>query len=160
MATNYSGRGGNRTERTNLSAGGFATGGSTKVTGVKAKVPPTYKGVNQAFAGKVNSYKELYKQTFGAAKHPRPTTTVLNSFANWINKGAVVQTVSCATVSKWARTCNKTFSTRNATPAACMNVLTTKFGKTTIKACARTKTGGFMVATATTWKGKPFCFPG
>ena len=159
MATNFSGRVGGRSAGTNWSTGTCTTGGPAKGTGVKGKVPPTYKGVNQAFAGKVDSFKELYKQTFGAAKHPRPTTTVLNNFANWINKGAVVQTVSCATVSKWARACNKTFNTRNATPTACADVLKAKFGKTTIKACARTKTGAFMVATSPTWKGKPFCFP-
>ena len=159
MATNFRGRGGSRTGRTNWSTGGCATGGRTKATGVKAKVPPTYKGVNQAFAGKVNSYKELYKQTFGAAKHPRPSTTVLNNFANWINKGAIVQTCTTAQLSKWANATNCNFNTKSVTVAACKNVLGKKFGKTAIKAVARTKSGSFMVVTSPMNKGKVFCFP-
>ena len=39
------------------------------------------------------------------------------------------------------------------------NILSAKFGKTTIKAVARTKTGSFMVATSPTCKGRSFSFP-
>jgi len=122
-------------------------------------IPRGYKNVNQSFEGKINSFKTLCTQTCGTAKYDRPTTAVLNSFAKWINKGAVVQTVTCAQLSKWAQVNNKTFNTRNPTTAACKNVLTAKFGKTPIKACARMKTGAFMVATSPTVKGKNFKFP-
>ncbi|MFQ5461739.1 MAG: hypothetical protein ACE5E5_03835 [Phycisphaerae bacterium] len=133
------------------SAGGSKTG--------SAAVPRGYKNVKQTFENKINSFKTLCTQTCGTAKYQRPSTTVLNSFAKWINKGAVVQTVTCAQLSKWAQVNNKTFNTRNPTTAACKSILTAKFGKAPIKACARTKTGAFMVATSPTVKGKTFKFP-
>lgn len=122
-------------------------------------VPASYKSVNNAFQGKMNSYKTLYNQTWGPAKFSRPSTSVLNTFSNWVNKGAVIQICTCAQLSRWARTTNKAFNSRNATPAACKNVLNAKFGKSTIKAVARTKTGGFMVATSPVVQGRTFCFP-
>jgi len=157
MATNYSERGGFSAGRSS-STGGFGTSRSGS-QGSTTAVPPQYKQVNKAFANKIDSFKTLFNQTRGAATKNRPTTAILNTFANWVNKGAVVQTVSCAQIAKWARANNQNFSAQNPTPTACKTVLARTFGKTTIKACARTKTGGFMVATSPTWKGKTFCFP-
>ncbi len=126
---------------------------------VGVKVAPNYRACSTTFQSKIHSFKTLFNQTCGAAKRSRPSTAVLNSFANWINKGAIVQTCTNAQVSRWARACKKHFNTRTGTPTTCRNILTKAFGKNTIKAVARTKTGSFMVATTPTWKGKPFCFP-
>ena len=131
--------------------------GTKPKTGVK--VSPNYRTCSTTFQSKIHSFKTLFNQTCGAAKRSRPTTAVLNTFANWINKGAIVQTCSSAQVSRWARDCKKNFNARTVTPTTCRNILATAFGKTTIKAVARTKTGSFMVATTPTWKGQPFCFP-
>ncbi len=164
MATTMRGRTGARTR-----SGGFgwgsATMGGTRSVGHKTgrfgapHCPPQYKGVCTTFACKINSFKTLYSQTHGPAKFTRPSTAVLNNFANWINKGAIVQTCTSAQVSRWARTFNMNFSTRAATTTACKNVLGKKFGKSTIKAVARTKSGSFMVVTAPTNKGRTFSFP-
>ncbi|MHC5109764.1 MAG: hypothetical protein ACYTHJ_07800 [Planctomycetota bacterium] len=146
MATSISGRSG-------------TSGRGGKISGSPIAIPRSYKNVNQCFQGKIDSFKTLYQQTCGSARYPRPKTSVLNSFANWINKGAVIQTVSCAQLAKWAKSNNANWNNSNPTTMACKNVLTKKFGKSPIKACARTKTGGFMVATSPTWKGKTFRFP-
>jgi hypothetical protein len=122
-------------------------------------IPNSHRDCNTNFEHKINSYKMLYNQTRGPAKYARPTPTILNNFANWVNKGAVIQTVSCTQVAKWARTTKYNFNTRNPNLTTCKNVLWNKFGKNTIKAVARTKTGSFMVVTNPTWKGKPFTFP-
>ena len=146
---------------------GFASGRtntSTKSTTKKGSVssvcsPTGYKNCCNTFANKIQSYKMLMNQTTGAARCGRPTPATLNTFANWINKGAIVQTVSTAQVSRWAKNANKNFNTKMPTPASCRNVLSAKFGKTVIKAVARTKSGSFMVACAPTCKGKKFCMP-
>ena len=143
--------------RTGTKHGRF-TGSTTGKTAGKRPVSG-YVQYHNLFTGKINSFKTLCNQTWGPAKCPRPTAATLNSFANWVNKGAVVQTVTCAQVAKWARTTNKNFNTKSASITGCKNVLSTKFGKTTIKVVARTKSGSFMVATAPTCKGKPFSFP-
>ncbi len=155
MATNYTGRSGSRFGNTTTRTTG-TWGNKTKKT---VAIPSSHRTVSKSFQNKIDSYKMLYKQTCGTAKHHRPSPTVLNTFANWINKGAVVQNVTCAQVAKWARADKKNFNSRNPTVASCKNVLSSRFGKTTIKCCARTKTGGFMIATSPTWKGKAFTFP-
>lgn len=157
MASYFTGRSGSR-------SGGFSAGrtgsyGGGKTAGTGAKVAPAYKSVTTSFNNKIASYRTLMSQCKGPAKWQRPTPATLNSFANWINKGAIVQTVSGAQVSKWAKSANKTFNNRTASPTTCKNVLQKKFGKTTIKAVCRTKNGGFMVVTSPTRNGKPFCFP-
>ena len=168
MATTFTGRSGSTYGRqsTYSTRTGTGTWGktTTRTTGAKRigsmpTVAPRYRGCYESFTWKINSYKTLYNQTRGPAKYPRPTPTILNNFANWVNKGAVVQTVTCNQVAKWARTAKKNFNTRNPTITACKNVLTSKFGKNTIKAVARAKNGWFMVVTSPTWKGKPFQFP-
>ena len=168
MPTNIRGRSGTRTRSQYGNVTGYSTrsgwgqsGTGTKRSGTTSRknTPSAYKNVCTDFQYKINSYKTLYNQTWGPAKYDRPTTTILNNFANWVNKGAIVHTVSCAQIAKWARTTNTNFNTRNATITGCRNVLYNKFGKSTIKAVARTKTGSFMVATMPTWKGRPFTFP-
>ncbi len=118
-----------------------------------------YRQVCNTFACKIDSFKTLYSQAQGPNTPHRPTPAVLNSFANWINKGAVIQTCTPQQVARWARSTNKNFNPRTPSTAACKNVLGAKFGKSTIKAVARTKNGHFMVATSPTSKGRPFCFP-
>ncbi len=176
MATNVRGRSGVRTRSThggyqsgttrtgNMNFGGTSTssqgmGTRTKGSITGRNVPVAWKSCSDSFINKMNSYKMLYNQTMGPAKHQRPSPTTLNTFANWVGKGAVIQTVSAAQVNRWAKTTSKNFNTRTSTPNACKTVLCAKFGKTTIKAVARSKSGSFMVATAPTVKGKCFCFP-
>ena len=127
---------------------------------VGTAVPSGYKNVSCSFENKINSYRTLHAQTKGAAKFGRPTPAILNSFANWINKGAIVQTVSCAQIARWGKTMNtKHFNAREMTTNSCKTILCKKFGKTAIKAVARTKSGSFMVATAPKVKGRTFSFP-
>ena len=156
---------GSRSPRTRpTNAGRTNTGKRTMYTkmnrpGMTMNVPPKYRHVCDAFTWKINSYRTLYNQARGPAKYDRPSPTVLNTFANWINKGAFVQTVSKAQLNRWARTTKSNWNNRNPSPTICKNVLSAKFGKNTIKAVARTKTGSFMVATAPMWNGKWFTFP-
>lgn len=136
-------------------------GPSTKKTKktTSTPVPAAWRNCSDSFANKIYSYRTLYNQTKGPARYGRPSPTTLNSFANWINKGAMVHTITTAQVARWAKTTKKNFSTRTPTPTACKNVLWAKFGKNTIKAVARTKSGSFMVATPYIVNGKPFWFP-
>ena len=163
MVTRMRGRSGSHPNygRAGYTANWGKTGTGYKRTGKTAMpaVPPQYRTVYNTFQCKINSYKTLYNQTRGPAKYTRPTPTVLNTFANWINKGAIIQTCTKAQVGRWARTTNKRFDPRNATPTTCKNVLGAKFGKTNIKAVARTKSGSFMVATTPTLHGRTFWFP-
>ncbi len=150
MAANFQGRTGNHS---------FMSGRTTKSGTSTTNVPTGYKSCSGTFANKIQSFKTLFNQTKGTAKHARPTPTTLNSFANWINKGAVVQTCTSAQVARWAKNTNKNFNTRSATPTACKTVLCAKFGKSTIKAVCKSKTGSFLVATAPVMKGRTFNFP-
>jgi hypothetical protein len=122
-------------------------------------VPPAYRNWNNNFQNKITSFRTLYNQTWGPAKYSRPSVATLNTFTNWINKGAIVQICTPTQVAKWAKMTKHSFNTRTATPTSCKSVLFKKFGKSTIKAVARTKSGSFMVATSPIYKGKPFCFP-
>lgn len=118
-----------------------------------------YRSVYNQFQNKIESYKTLCTQAQGTGKYGRPSPAVLHSFAKWIEKGAIVQTVSVAQVARWARLRNKSFNSRNPSVAACRTVLASRFGKGLIKAVARTKSGSFMVATPATWQGRAFNFP-
>jgi hypothetical protein len=122
-------------------------------------VPAEYKTCYDDFATKINSYRMLCNQTRGPAKFDRPSPTTLHTFANWVNKGAIVQTVRPAQVWRWAKTTGKHFNVNTPSTASCKNVLCAKFGKNTIKAVTRTKTGSFMVATTPTVNGRHFWFP-
>ena len=121
--------------------------------------PPAYKSCCNQFARKIQSFKMLQNQTTGTAKYTRPSPTTLNTFANWVNKGAVVHTVTPTQVARWAKTTTKTFNTRKGTPTSCKSVLWAKFGKNTIKAVCKTKTGSYMVVTPPTISGRTFNFP-
>jgi len=119
-----------------------------------------YKSCCNKFEQKIQSYKTLCAQAQGTSgSYNRPTPGTLNTFANWINKGAIVQTCSPQQVARWARAANKNFNPKNPTPTACKTVLAKKFGRTTIKAVARCANGSFMVATTPTVNGRTFHFP-
>ena len=154
----------NRNGFNSMAAGGWSrtssskTGSARKVAGSTGNASQ-YRNVGNTFARKIDSFKMLYNQIQGPAKFGRPTPTTLNTFANLINKGAVVQTCTPAQVARWARSTNKNFNSRTPTTSACKTVLGAKFGRGTIKAVARTKNGQFMVATTPTCNGRPFCFP-
>lgn len=162
--SNYSFFGGNNWGASNTSGWGTKStskrGKSKRTSGTTPGSASGYKSVCATFENKITSYRTLMTQTKGTAgKFPRPTAATLNSFANWINKGAIVQTVSPAQVARWSKLTKFNFTTQNPTPAACKSVLCAKYGKTTIKAVCRTKTGKFMVATSPTVKGRAFSFP-
>jgi Ni,Fe-hydrogenase I large subunit len=130
----------------------------TTTTAARTKNPASgYKTCYQSFSQKVDSWRTLYNQTFGAAKTARPTPTTLNTFANWINKGAIVHQISASAINKLGHAWYKDFKGCK-TPTSCRQILTRKFGKTTIKAVTRAKNGAYLVATAPTYKGKPFNF--
>ncbi len=132
---------------------------STKSTTGGTSVASGYRSVANCFSSKVNSFRTLINQTKGSAKAGRPSASTLNTFANLVNKGAIVQTCTTGQVAKWARSKNMNFNGNNCSTTTCKNILGSKFGKTTIKAVARTKTGSYMVATSPTCKGKCFTFP-
>lgn len=153
MASNIRGRSGSR-------SGSWGSTGSRTTSSRRTTSTGSYRNCVNTFQNKINSFRTLCNQTKGTAgRFGKPAPATLNTFANWINKGAVVQTCSCAQLARWAKSCDINFNTKNPTPAACKKVLTKKFGKPAIKAVARTKTGGFMVATSATRNGKSFCFP-
>jgi len=157
MATNYKGRTG-----TNWRTGAKKTTYRTTTTTRGTKTSPTkcasgYAGTYRMFEQKINSFKTLYKQTCGAAKFARPTTATLSTFANWVGKGANVYTISTTQLNRWAGASRTKYDWTK--PTSCRNFLNNKFGKTTIKAIARSKTGQYMVACSPTYKGKPFTFP-
>ena len=121
---------------------------------------PTYSKVCTTFQYKIASYKTLWNQAkVTSGKFTRPKPTMLNTFANWINKGAIIQTVTCSQIAKWAKSTNCNFNTKIASPTSCKTVLWKKFGKSNIKAVCRTATGNFMVATNPNCKGRGFTFP-
>ena len=115
---------------------------------------PGYNQIHSAFSYKIQSYRTLWDQTRGTASKTRPTPATLKTFANWIDKGAYVWRVTNSQINKWCHT-NQTYKTNSAVK----KVLSNKFGKNTIKAVCCAKSGGYIVATAPTWKGKPFKFP-
>jgi len=142
--------------RTNVNSGFGRTNTNRKPAGNKT----TYSKVCTAFQHKIASYKTLCNQAMSTTgKYTRPKPATLNSFANWINKGAIVQTVSCTQIAKWAKSTNCNFNTKTASPTSCKTVLCKKFGKSSIKAVCRTSTGNFMVATTPNCKGRGFTFP-
>jgi len=169
MPTNIRGRSGSRIGNFGGFSSGSSWGGSgsssnsskrtSRKIGTSTGSGSGYKTVCCNFQNKINSFKTLVAQTKGPGKYSRPKPATLNTFANWINKGAIIQTVSCAQIARWAKTCNKNWNSSNPSTTACKNVLSAKFGKPTIKAVARTKSGSFMVATSPTWKGRNFSFP-
>ena len=112
----------------------------------------SYAGIRNQFQNKLNSYKVLCNQTTGGTSSYRPTPTQLNSFAKWVDKGAIVQNVTFTQLNRWAG-CNKKW-----TPGTAKSTLWNRFGKTCIKAVAYNKTGGFIVATSPTRNGKSFKF--
>ena len=160
MKTNVRGKSGSGTRTASRNSSNWGhTSTQMKQSSNMTGMPPKYKGCCNSFARKIQSFQTLVAQTKGAAKFSRPSPTQLNSFANWINKGAVVQTVSAAQVARWAKATHKNFDTKSPSPTSCKTVLCAKFGKNTIKAVCRTKTGSFMVATSPTVSGRTFNFP-
>ena len=166
MATNVRGRSSTRSRSSFFSGrstqSGWGSSNSSTVknqSGASVGAVAGYKSCQTSFQNKVQSFKMLMNQTTGSAKWSRPSTTTLNSFANWVNKGAVIQMCTPAQVSRWAKLTNQNFTSRTANPTSCKSVLCAKFGKSTIKAVARTKSGSFMVATSPVSNGKKFCFP-
>lgn len=129
-------------------------------TSVGTSWAPGYGHVAGSFLAKINSYKTLVSQAKGPASYVRPSATTLNSFANWVTKGANVFTLTTAQLTRWcgrskAQNQYNSFASINS----CKNFLSTKFGRSTIKAVARTKSGSWMIAAAPTVKGRPFHFP-
>lgn len=162
MPTNVRGRSGeqsgrgsiDRTTRSNKQSG--ATKGSISSSNVSSG----FKNCNTSFSNKIQSFKTLCTQTTGPGKSSRPSPATLNTLANWINKGAVIQTVTTAQIKRWAKATRQNVSS-NQTPSTqtCKNVLSSKFGKSTIKAVTPNKSGSFLVATAPIVNGKKFAIP-
>ncbi len=125
-----------------------------KATGGGMNCAPGYKNVFNTFGNKINGYKMLTTQMTGPASFKRPTAATLNTFAKWIDKGAIVNKVTSAQICKWTNT-----SKKFASAATAKNALCGKWGKTTIKAVVCDKAGNFLVATNPTFKGKSFKFP-
>ena len=133
---------------------------STTRTSGGTNFAPGYSHVAGSFQNKINSFKTLVSQAKGPASYGRPSTTTLNSFANWVNKGANIFTVTTAQLTRWAGKGKAQNQYNNfASINSCKNFLSTKFGRTTIKAVARSKNGSWIIAAAPTVKGRPFQMP-
>ena len=115
---------------------------------------PGYKSVCEGFTRKIASYKTLCGQAMGAAKATRPSPTTLNSFAKWIEKGAVIRKVTGTQVKRWAKATRQVKSAASAKTMLCK-----RFGKSVIKAVTMEKSGAFLVACSPTVKGRVFNFP-
>jgi hypothetical protein len=113
-----------------------------------------YRTIACAFEQKINSFKTLYAQTSAAAGNNRPSPATLNTLAKWVNKGAVVRRVAPTQIARWSGS-RRPVSSPNTAKA----ILCHKFGKSAIKAVTCDKSGGFLVATTPTYKGKTFKFP-
>lgn len=171
MATSYKGRSSSSRSSWARQSGFGAWGRSNNSTGTSSSYSASprgaksasasssqYRSVGQTFAKKIDAYKTLYAQTQSGGKWGRPTPATLNSFANWISKGAIVQTVSPTQIARWARSYGYRFNQSNPSPTTCKAVLCHKYSKSVIKAVCLTKNGHFMVATSPTWNGKSFTF--
>ncbi len=107
-------------------------------------------GVRTTFQNKMNAYKVLCNQTMGGKSGHSPTPTQLKTFSKWVDKGAIIQNVSNTQLNRWAG------KTKNWTVGTAKTTLCNKFGKTTIKAVAYNKSGGYIVATSPVKSGKVF----
>ena len=156
MATSYKSRSGSNWRSSGRSSSTGRRTSTSRKTGTSCA--PGYSNVYNCFQTKVTSYRTLANQTRGTSSGSRPSPATLKSFGTWIEKGANIQTVSSAQLKRW---CGKTNAGKwnwNS-PTSTKNFLWSKFGKGCIKAVAKSKTGSFIVATASSWKGKSFCFP-
>ncbi len=151
MAMNRSARMGS-TSRSSWASSSRSSHSSTRSMGKKPV--SGYQSVWNCFNNKISSYKFLTAQTMGPAKHGRPTAASLNTFAKWIEKGAIVHKVTPTQLKRWSNTSQQFKTVSSAKTAMCK-----KFGKGPIKAVICNKTGGFLVATAPAWRGKSFKFP-
>ena len=113
-----------------------------------------YNQIYYTFENRYRFYRMLWDQTRGACKGNRPSPATLKNFANWVNKGAYVWKVTNKQIAKW---CNTNPNMKSCTTVK--NALCNRFGKNTIKAVTWNKSGGYLVATAPTYRGKPFKFP-
>ncbi len=115
----------------------------------------SYTPIKRQFEQKIQSFQQLKSQTEGPATAGRPSPSVLNRWANLVNKGAVVFEVPGTRIAKFTRAAKPITSAG----AAC-RALQSKFGKTTIKGVIQSKNGRWLVATAATRSnGQPFRFP-
>ena len=90
--------------------------------------------------GRPRAWTRFWAGTTGGTAKFRPTPAQLNSFARWIEKGAIIQNVTNTQLNRWAG------QSKSWTPGTVRTCLSKKFGKTCIKAVAWNKTGGFIVA--------------
>ena len=68
---------------------------SARKSGGTIATGSAYKSCCNTFERKIQSYKTLCAQATGTTgAYNRPSPSTLNTFANWINKGAIVQTCS------------------------------------------------------------------
>ncbi|MCA9250735.1 MAG: hypothetical protein KDA54_06340 [Phycisphaerales bacterium] len=120
----------------------------------------TYASVRANLQKKANFFKTLANQTTGPASSHRPSPSQLNSFSKWVEKGAVIQNVSQNQLNRWAGSASKSNTQKkNWSVASAKTTLAKQFGKSSIKAVAYNKSGGFIVATSPTRNGKNFRFP-
>src|SRR3990172_3823184 len=71
--------------------GGHKTSGGRKTKKNGGGNPSAYRHCCNNFEQKIDSYRTLCAQAQGSGTFGKPTPATLNSFANLVNKGAVVQ---------------------------------------------------------------------
>lgn len=150
-----SGFGRSTSSRSNTGCSSGTCRSSSRTSGTRCA--PGYQQTFNTLDQKICAYRTLWNQTCGAATNKRPTPSTLNSIANWINKGAVLHTITRSQVARWTSTRNNPFTGNS--PSSVKQALCRTFGKSTIKAVCQDKTGKFIVVTSPTCNGRPFNFP-
>ncbi|MFH0980382.1 MAG: hypothetical protein V2A79_02450 [Planctomycetota bacterium] len=113
-----------------------------------------YTVLRENFQHKIDAYRTLYNEAQGTPGKGCPTPATLNTFANWVSRGAIIHRVSATQINRWSDLDRKCTTANLA-----KNVLWNKFGKTPIKAVCKSKSGSFLVATTPTYNGRNFKFP-
>lgn len=156
MATSYNRRrtssgtrASNRRRATSNSAG------YSRTTGSRPKASSgSFTTIRNQIENKINAFQQLYATTQSPNTKWSPSPAQITKFCNLVNKGANVYKVTGRQIARWSKNYNSV-----TTPTTAMKALKNRFG-TAVKGVTFGPTNGnFLVATASTIKGKPFKFP-
>jgi hypothetical protein len=103
---------------------------------------------------KINALQCLYATTKSPNARWSPSPAQISKFANLVNKGANIHKVTGRQIAKWSKSYSNV-----TTPTTAMKALKYRFGAAVKGVTFGPSSGNFLVATASTIKGKPFKFP-
>lgn len=156
MATSYNRRrSSSGTRSTNRRRATSNYGGYGRTTGSRSKTSSgSFTTIRSQIENKINAYQHLYATTKSPNTKWSPSPAQITKFCNLVNKGANVYKVTGRQIAKWSKTYNNVTS-----PATAMKALKNRFGAAVKGVTFGPTSGNFLVATASTHKGKPFKFP-